>query len=99
MLLGRLFWRKKDELGFIRTNNNHNFNLSVDLVGKKRSKEIRKKSKEKKMTEKETKVKMGMEEQGKFTKFMKERVFPNGIVIIALIVAWISGFIFRGIYR
>ncbi len=51
------------------------------------------------MTEKETKVKMGMEEQGKFTKFMKERVFPNGIVIIALIVAWISGFIFRGIYR
>ncbi len=53
----------------------------------------------KKMKEKQIKVEMGMAEQGKFTKFMKERVFPNGIVIIALMISWISGFVFRGIYR
>jgi len=37
--------------------------------------------------------------EGKFTKFMKEKAFPNGIVIIALILAWLGGFLWRGLYH
>ena len=50
------------------------------------------------MTEKEIKVNIGMAEQGKFTEFMKEKRISTGIVIILLMIAWISGFIWKGLY-
>ncbi len=36
--------------------------------------------------------------EGKFTELMKKEMIPNGIIVIMLIIAWLGGFIWRGIY-
>lgn len=33
-----------------------------------------------------------------FTKFMKRKEISNGIIIIALIIAWVCGFLWKGLY-
>lgn len=36
--------------------------------------------------------------EGAFTKKMKEKITPTGILIILLIIAWVCGYVWRGIY-
>lgn len=45
----------------------------------------------------EVKVEMGIGKQP-FTEFMKKKRISTGMLIILLIIAWASGFLWRGIY-